>query len=231
MIELCIEKKILLLFLLFFICLIFGLDFVGYSDPYCMLGIQPGGTPISPLPPPMTPRTLSDVGFDNNLDSPQHSDKLRKHHSFRLSFKRKDGRREHRDSLNGPVPAKFIRATSIKPHTLSPKWHERFKLYVFSHSRTYSSLFHDISSSFFFSFVVFYVATSLVVLFLCCPAMCVCTLSFYVNASRAKKNSIWYPLEFSSAALTSHSVVAAAAVAVAAFAIYYLDCEFIISVT
>lgn len=79
----------------------------------------------------MTPRTLSDVGFDNNLDSPHHSDKLRKHHSFRLSFKRKDGRREHRDSLNGPVPAKFIRATSIKPHTLSPKWNEKFKLYVF----------------------------------------------------------------------------------------------------
>lgn len=95
-----------------------------------MLGIQPGGTPISPLPPPMTPRTLSDVGFDNNLESPHHSDKLRKHHSFRLSFKRKDGRREHRDSLNGPVPAKFIRATSIKSHTLSPKWHEKFKLYV-----------------------------------------------------------------------------------------------------
>lgn len=109
----------------------------GFSDPYCMLGIQPGGTtPISPLPPPMTPRTLSDVGFDNNLDSPHHSDKLRKHHSFRLSFKRKDGRREHRDSLNGPVPAKFIRATTIKSHTLSPKWHEKFKLYVYSFTNT-----------------------------------------------------------------------------------------------
>ncbi|XP_037044605.1 BAI1-associated protein 3 isoform X2 [Bradysia coprophila] len=102
-------------------------DANGFSDPYCMLGIQPAGAPISPQPP-LTPRTLSDVGFDNNLDSPHH-DKLRKHHSFRLSFKRKDGgRREQRDSLGGgPVPAKFIRATSIKPHTLSPKWNEKFK--------------------------------------------------------------------------------------------------------
>lgn len=104
----------------------------GFSDPYCMLGIQPAGTPLSPLPPPLTPRTLSDVGFDNNLESPHHGDKLRKHHSFRLSFKRKDGRREHRDSFSGPVPAKFIRATSIKMHTLSPKWHEKFKLYGIS---------------------------------------------------------------------------------------------------
>ncbi|XP_055685736.1 BAI1-associated protein 3 [Lutzomyia longipalpis] len=102
-------------------------DANGFSDPYCMLGIQPCGAPVSPQPPPLTPRTLSEAGLDNNLDSP-HGDKLRKHHSFRLSFKRKEGsRRDQRDSLSGPVPAKFIRATSIKPHTLCPKWNEKFK--------------------------------------------------------------------------------------------------------
>lgn len=101
---------------------------VGFSDPYCMLGIQPAGQPISPQPP-LTPRALSDVGFDGNtLDSP-HNDKLRKHHSFRLSFKRKDGgHRDQRDSLGCAVPAKFIRATTTKRHTLNPKWDEKFKL-------------------------------------------------------------------------------------------------------
>ncbi|XP_058835849.1 BAI1-associated protein 3 isoform X2 [Topomyia yanbarensis] len=99
-------------------------DANGFSDPYCMLGIQPSGTPPPPSPqPPLTPRTLSDTGMDS-LDSPEHG-KLRKHHSFRLSFKRKDGRQQ-RDSV-GPVPAKFIRATSVKPHTLCPKWNEKFK--------------------------------------------------------------------------------------------------------
>lgn len=100
-----------------------------------MLGIQPAGAPISPQPP-LTPRSQTQQSestiqqhSENNLDSPQHGDKLRKHHSFRLSFKRKEAaRREQRDSIGGPVPAKFIRATTIKPHNLSPKWMEKFKL-------------------------------------------------------------------------------------------------------
>ncbi|XP_057657644.1 BAI1-associated protein 3 isoform X1 [Diorhabda carinulata] len=109
-------------------------DANGFSDPYCMLGIQPMAAPSSPQP--LTPnRTLSDVCGGMTADGPlsaNHgpvgSEKLRKHHSFKLSFKRKDGRvREHRDSIGGALPAKFIRATSVKPHTLNPKWNEKFR--------------------------------------------------------------------------------------------------------
>lgn len=99
---------------------------LGFSDPYCMLGIQPMVAPSSPQPQPyIANRTLSDPCSDQT----GNHEKLRKHHSFKLSFKRKDGRvREQRDSLSGALPAKFIRATSVKPHTLNPRWNEKFRL-------------------------------------------------------------------------------------------------------
>lgn len=102
------------------------LSFLGFSDPYCMLGIMPMSChppPLSPQPPP-TPRTLPEMGLDSlGLDSSDN--KLRKHSSFRLSFKSR--KNQHRDSV-GPMPARIIKASSVKPHTLCPKWNEKFKL-------------------------------------------------------------------------------------------------------
>lgn len=83
-----------------------------------MLGIMPMGPVIPPLSPHSPARVLPDTE-SLSLDTPDS--KLRKHGSFRLSFKRKG-----RDS--GPMPAKMIKATTVKPHTLCPKWHEKFKL-------------------------------------------------------------------------------------------------------
>ncbi|XP_011338409.1 BAI1-associated protein 3 isoform X3 [Ooceraea biroi] len=115
-------------------------DVNGFSDPYCMLGIQPGnaGVPLSPQTnltahsphtPPASPRQATRALSDGGENDNSHHEKLRKHHSFRLSFKRKEhiSRREHRESLSGALPAKFIRATSVKPHTLSPRWNEKFR--------------------------------------------------------------------------------------------------------
>ncbi|XP_067211831.1 BAI1-associated protein 3 isoform X3 [Linepithema humile] len=114
-------------------------DVNGFSDPYCMLGIQPGnaGAPLSPQTnltahsphtPPASPRQTTRALSDGGENENSHHEKLRKHHSFRLSFKRKEhSRREHRESLSGALPAKFIRATSVKPHTLSPRWNEKFR--------------------------------------------------------------------------------------------------------
>lgn len=63
----------------------------GFSDPYCMLGIQPGntGAPLSPQTnltahsphtPPASPRQATRALSDGGETENSHHEKLRKHH-------------------------------------------------------------------------------------------------------------------------------------------------------
>ncbi|XP_022652561.1 BAI1-associated protein 3-like isoform X4 [Varroa destructor] len=108
----------------------------GYSDPYCMLGIQPG----SVLQQIADRRNSSDEDQRDERErkssttgSPSRSPSLRS--SFRnklgASFKRREHQHHSRsrsNSLQDTLPAKFIRTTTVKPSTLNPKWNERFRL-------------------------------------------------------------------------------------------------------
>ncbi|XP_075558268.1 BAI1-associated protein 3-like isoform X2 [Dermacentor variabilis] len=105
----------------------------GYSDPYCMLGIQPCGNSDPQRRRRRSSSATSGCGSDEEpapggrspagsaTGSPRRS--LRK---LGASFKKREPRS---GSLEGAtVPAKFIRTTTVKPATLNPRWNERFRL-------------------------------------------------------------------------------------------------------
>lgn len=143
----------------------------GFSDPYCMLGIQPGNRSPKGEPPVNQDSYEGSASFgasheerrDSLIACTNQIERLKKHTSFRISFKRKEHSqsslgsngssrgsisgasgatgiiagasggsnssiRDQRESLHAALPAKFIRATSVKAATLNPKWGEKFRL-------------------------------------------------------------------------------------------------------
>ncbi|KAK3599282.1 hypothetical protein CHS0354_028639 [Potamilus streckersoni] len=87
----------------------------GYSDPYCMLGIMPGQTWLSP-------EGESGCGSMGSSDDESPKQKEYKKKGLgKLSMKKKD--RTVRDLL----PAKYIQTTAVINKNLNPVWNEKFR--------------------------------------------------------------------------------------------------------
>ena len=98
------------------------LHVVGFSDPYCMLGIIPGSR-IAELHLSNGEDLTSTTSSKDNKANKAKS-MLRKF-SGSLRDKIRAGPREKPQHI---IPAKFIRSTKFIPNSLNPVWNERFKL-------------------------------------------------------------------------------------------------------
>lgn len=75
---------------------------VGYSDPYCMLGILVG-------------------------QSPRETEEKKER---KFSFRKRKEKLEKRSSVKEVLAARDIQVTEVKPETLNPVWNEHFILWV-----------------------------------------------------------------------------------------------------
>lgn len=73
---------------------------VGYSDPYCMLGIILG----------------------------QNSKETEEKKERKFSFRKKKEKFDKRSSVKEVLAARDIQVTEVKPETLNPVWNEHFVL-------------------------------------------------------------------------------------------------------
>uniref|UniRef100_A0A646QF95 BAI1-associated protein 3 n=1 Tax=Hemiscolopendra marginata TaxID=943146 RepID=A0A646QF95_9MYRI len=97
----------------------------GFSDPYCMLGIQPGTSSAS--------SSIAETEGGEADAEERGESRPKRGHGFRLSFKkreRSDSRSRDREELPvapSAIPAKVVCATSVQPATLNPVWNEKFR--------------------------------------------------------------------------------------------------------
>ena len=107
---------------------------IGFSDPYCMLGIVPemAKSPLS--------HQASNAGGGGSSDEEGVNENkmgfMKRLKSFRKStIRRSQGREKtlpgtvtNTSSLRDKLPAKYIQTTDVKKATLNPKWMEKFRL-------------------------------------------------------------------------------------------------------
>ena len=121
----------------------FSLILLGFSDPYCMLGIVPE---LRKFVLPQQSNGASGVSSDEeggNAHSPNENKLgfMKRLKSFRKSTLRRSQARDkpvsntgtspqNNSSLRDKLPAKYIQTTDVKKATLNPVWMEKFRLYV-----------------------------------------------------------------------------------------------------
>lgn len=89
--------------------------YLGFSDPYCMLGIMPGRL----LDQDLSTAVLSDEEDHHKKEEKKRGGSLRK---FSLTKRKKD------KTVKELLPAKLIKTTDVKPNTVNPVWEEKFRL-------------------------------------------------------------------------------------------------------
>ncbi len=124
-------------------------DANGFSDPYCMLGIVPGDSgrisELKNFDSDSLESNQKDISKQNSIKKVginRYSSKAEIGHksSFikRFSSFRRSENKTHvlpltqisAKSNNVQLPAKYIKATTVKKATLNPEWNEKFRLLV-----------------------------------------------------------------------------------------------------
>lgn len=104
---------------------------LGFSDPYCMLGIVPDPQRTTLI------RRMSSGGMssDDEAASESRLGFIRRLKSLRKSTTRRNPGKEKNSSAtthaalrDNKLPAKFIQTTDVKKATLNPVWMEKFRL-------------------------------------------------------------------------------------------------------
>lgn len=109
---------------------LFASHWVGYSDPYCMLGILLGQSP---------------------KDTEEKKER-------RFSFRKRREKLEKRSSVKEVLAGRDIQVTEVKPETLNPVWNEHFVLWasVKMSNLKYVIISYNVTGTSFLNVIVFH---------------------------------------------------------------------------